>query len=78
MLVFLVGALLGVIAGGALCVRYLRREIAADIGPKLKRMQLQLDNIELELNLVIATRRAELSTCPPSGSHAADHRQHDQ
>ena len=51
MLIFLVGALLGVIAGGALCVRYLRREIADDIGPKLRRVQVQLDNIEAELNL---------------------------
>jgi hypothetical protein len=64
MLIFLVGALLGVLMGGALCVRYLRREVADDIGPKLKRVQLQLDNIETELNLVIATRHAELSTCP--------------
>jgi ABC-type lipoprotein release transport system permease subunit len=46
MLIFLVGALLGVLLGGALCVRYLRREIADDIGPKLKRVQLQLDYIE--------------------------------
>ena len=46
MLIFLVGSLLGVLMGGALCVRYLRREVAADIGPKLKHMQLQLDNIE--------------------------------
>ena len=61
MLIFLVGALLGVLMGGALCVRYLRREVADDIGPKLKRMQLQLDNIETELNLAIATRYAELS-----------------
>ena len=60
-LLFLVGVLLGVVAGGALCVSYLRREIADDIGPKLKRMQLQLDNIEAELNLAVATRHAELS-----------------
>jgi hypothetical protein len=46
MLIFLVGALLGVIMGGALCVRYLRREMAAEIGPRLKRIQLQLDSIE--------------------------------
>ena len=46
--------------GGALCVRSLRREVAADIGPKLKHMQLQLDNIETELNLAITTRHAEL------------------
>ena len=64
MLIFLVGALLGVLMGGALCVRYLRREVADDIGPKLKRMQLQLDAIEAELNLAIATRHAELSACP--------------
>ena len=49
MLIFLVGSLLGVLMGGALCVRYLRREVVADIGPKLKHMQLQLDNIETEL-----------------------------
>ena len=78
MLIFLLGALLGVIAGGALCVRYLRREIAGDIGPKLKHMQLQLDNIETELNLVIATRHAELSASSPSGPHANCRHQHDQ
>lgn len=66
MLIFLVGALLGVLVGGSLCVRYLRREIAADIGPALKRVELQLDNIEAQLNLAIMTRYAELSSRPPS------------
>jgi hypothetical protein len=56
MLVFLVGALLGALLGGALCVRYLRQEVAANIGPKIQRIQLQLDNIQAELNLAIATR----------------------
>ena len=65
MLIFLVGSLLGVLMGGALCVSYLRREVAADIGPKLKRIQLQLDNIETELNLAITTRYAELTACSP-------------
>lgn len=65
MLIFLVGALLGVIMGGAICVGYLRREIAADIGPKLKRVQLQLDNIESQLNLAIVTRYGELGSRPP-------------
>ena len=65
MLIFLVGSLLGVLMGGALCVSYLRREVAADIGPKLKHIQLQLDNIETELNLAIATRYAELTACSP-------------
>ena len=62
MWIFLVGALLGVVLGGALCVRYLRREIAADIGPRLKRVELQLDAIEAALNLAIMTRYAELTS----------------
>lgn len=65
MLIFLLGALLGVSLGSMLCVRYLRREIAADIGPRLKRLQLQLDNIEAALNLAITTRYAELATRSP-------------
>jgi hypothetical protein len=79
MLLFLVGVLLGVVAGGALCVRYLRREIADDIGPKLRRVQLQLGNIETELDLAIATRRAELSACSPGCPYASQwQQQHDQ
>jgi hypothetical protein len=77
-LLFLVGVLLGVVAGGALCVSYLRREIADDIGPKLKRMQVQLDNIEAELNLAIATRHAELSVHSPSGPHTTCRHQDDR
>jgi hypothetical protein len=68
MLIFVVGALLGLIMGGALCVRYLRREIAADIGPALKRVELQLENIETQLNLAIVTRYAELSSRSVSDS----------
>jgi hypothetical protein len=56
MLVFLLGALLGALMGGALCVRYLRQEVAANIGPKIQHIQLQLDNIQAELNLAITTR----------------------
>ncbi len=60
MLIFLVGALLGVLVGGMFCVRYLRHEIAADIGPALRRMRTQLDNLETAMNLELATRYAEL------------------
>ena len=64
LLIFLVGALTGVLAGGAMCVRYLRSAIANDIGPQLKRMQNQLDNIESAVNLALASRYAELSQLP--------------
>ena len=77
MFIFLVGALLGVLMGGALCVRYLRREIADDIGPKLKRLQLQLDNIEAELNLAITMRQAELSACSPANPNGSRRYQQD-
>jgi hypothetical protein len=65
MLIFLLGALLGVLVGGAFCVRYLRHEVAADIGPRLRHMQLQLDNLEAALNLAVMTRYAELSRRAP-------------
>jgi hypothetical protein len=60
-LVFLIGALLGTLVGGATCVRYLRQEIAASIGPTLRAMLVQLNNLESVLNLVIATQQAEIS-----------------
>jgi hypothetical protein len=64
LLIFVLGTLIGVLMGGALCVRYLRHEIAADIGPRLRRLQLQLDNLESALNLVLVTRYAELGSQP--------------
>ncbi|HEY2126998.1 MAG TPA: hypothetical protein VGH77_07415 [Streptosporangiaceae bacterium] len=64
MLVFLVGALLGTLTGGMFCVRYLRREIAADIGPRLRHIQLQLDNLEAVVNLALLTRYTEMSKQP--------------
>jgi hypothetical protein len=64
LLIFLVGVLLGVLAGGALCAHYLRSEIAADIGPQLRRMQNQLDLMESAVNLDLASRYAELGQLP--------------
>jgi hypothetical protein len=60
MLIFFLGALLGVLLGGTLCVAYLRQEIAAGINPRLRRIELQLDTIVSQLNLAIMTRHAEL------------------
>lgn len=64
---FLLGTLIGALAGCLLCLRYLRREIAADIGPRLQRIQLQLDNLETALNLALVTRYADLAGRPPQG-----------
>src|SRR3974390_2682920 len=64
LLLFLLGTLIGVLMGGALCVRYLRHEIAADICPRLRRLQMQMDNLESAVNLVLVTRYAEISSQP--------------
>jgi hypothetical protein len=60
-MLFLVGGLLGLLGGGAIVVRYLRHEVAGDIGPRLRHLQLQLDNLEAAVNLALMTRYAELS-----------------
>ncbi len=65
-MLFLIGSLLGVLLGGAICVRYLRREIAADIGPSLRHMRLQLDNLEAAVNLALMSRYLELSERQPA------------
>jgi hypothetical protein len=71
-MILLVAVLMGMLAGGAVCVRYLRQEIAGNIGPRLRRIQMQLDNLEAEINLAMTTRLAELSRrcdhpSPPDG-----------
>jgi hypothetical protein len=62
LLIFAVGVLLGTLVGGALCVRYLRREIAADVGPQLRQINLKIETIESVIHLALATRYAELTS----------------
>jgi hypothetical protein len=59
-LIFTLGVLLGVILGVVFGVRFIRHEVAADISPRLRRIQTQLDNLETALNLALVTRYAEL------------------
>ena len=60
-MLFVLGMLIGTIAGCLICIRYLRREIAADIGPRLRRIELQLDNLETAVNLGMVTRYADMA-----------------
>jgi hypothetical protein len=64
--IFLLGSLLGLLGGGVIVVCCLRHEVAADIGPRLRRLQVQLDNLEAAVNLALMTRYTELSRTPPS------------
>jgi uncharacterized membrane-anchored protein YhcB (DUF1043 family) len=59
--VILLGVLVGLLIGAAVCARYLRQEIAANIGPRLKRIELQLDTLRAELNLATEARLAALN-----------------
>jgi uncharacterized membrane-anchored protein YhcB (DUF1043 family) len=61
MILFVIGLQLGVLVGAVFCIRYLRRELSAEIGPKLGRMQAQLDSLEAALNLAVLSHYAELS-----------------
>ncbi len=60
-LIFLVGSLLGLFVGVLMCNRFIRREVAGDIGPRLKQIQGELDTLQADVRLALATRYAELS-----------------
>jgi hypothetical protein len=60
-MIFTLGALLGLLMGALLCIRFIRQEVAGDIGPRLRRIQAQLDALEAEVGLVIGTRYAEVT-----------------
>jgi uncharacterized membrane-anchored protein YhcB (DUF1043 family) len=48
----LVGVLIGLVIGAAVSARYLRQEMAANVGPRLRRIELQLDTLRAQLNVV--------------------------
>jgi hypothetical protein len=58
-LIFVMGLQLGVLIGAVFCIRYLRQELSAEIGPKLKQVQAQLDSLEAALNLAVLSRYNE-------------------
>ena len=60
-MIFFLGSLLGLLGGALLCVRFVRQEVAADLGPRLQRIQGQLDAVEAQLTLAVGARYAELS-----------------
>jgi hypothetical protein len=62
---FILGALLGILAGGALVVHYFRAEIADGISPTLQRMQNQLDLIESAVDIALAKWYEALRHYPP-------------
>lgn len=63
-LIFLIGTLLGLLLGAALCVRYLRQELTAKISPTMDLLLLKLDNVHSAVNVALANWHAELHNHP--------------
>jgi uncharacterized membrane-anchored protein YhcB (DUF1043 family) len=58
--VVLLGLLLGLLIGAVASARYLRQEITANLSPRLKNIELQLETVRAELNLANEVRLAAL------------------
>lgn len=59
-MVVVLGLLIGLLIGAVASARYLRQEIAANIGPRLRQIELQLDTLQAELSLATEARLAAL------------------
>jgi hypothetical protein len=57
----LLGVLIGLLIGAATCARYVRQEVTANIGPRLRRIEQQIETLRAELNLATEVRLAALS-----------------
>jgi len=64
----LLGILVGLLTGTAVCARYLRQELAANVAPKLRRIEQQLDTLQAEINLATTGGLTDLSR--PRERHA--------
>jgi hypothetical protein len=60
-MVVLLGVLSGLVVGAAVCARYLRQEIAANIVPRLRQIELLLTTLREEVSLANEARLAALS-----------------
>ena len=57
----LLALLIGLLAGALVSAKYLRQEIAANIGPRLRSIERQLDSLRAEINLAVETRLVAIS-----------------
>ncbi|MCA1708455.1 MAG: hypothetical protein LC808_36315 [Actinobacteria bacterium] len=69
-LVILSSALLGLMLGALLCIRYVRQEMTARIGPTMDLVLLKLDNMQGAVNLAFANWQAELYRNSPSSQRS--------
>ncbi|TDQ04590.1 hypothetical protein [Labedaea rhizosphaerae] len=59
-LIFLLGALLGVVVGVIVCIRYVRQEMTARIEPTMQLVQSRLANVQSSVDMALAAWHAEM------------------
>jgi hypothetical protein len=64
-LLLVLGALIGVVVGAAICIRYIKEEMTGRVGPTMELLRLQLDNVQGAVNLALANWHAELHKHEP-------------
>ncbi len=57
----LLGLLVGAVIGAAAFARLVRQEAAANIGPRLRNIELQLETLRAEVNLATELRLASIN-----------------
>jgi hypothetical protein len=56
-LVVIAASEFGLLLGALVCIRFIRQEVAAELGPKLRQIQGQLDSLEADLTYAVSSRR---------------------
>jgi hypothetical protein len=59
-MIIVLGVLIGLLIGAGVCARFLREEVTANIGPRLRRIEMQLETLRAELDLATEARLAAL------------------
>jgi uncharacterized membrane-anchored protein YhcB (DUF1043 family) len=60
-MLILLALLAGLAIGAAASARYIRQEVAANVAPRLRNIELQLDTLRAEVNLATELRLASIN-----------------
>ncbi|WNV83829.1 hypothetical protein [Umezawaea sp. Da 62-37] len=61
-LIFLIGALLGVLIGAVACVRYVRQEMTARVAPSMHLMEARMSTLQSSVDLALSKWHEDMHT----------------
>jgi hypothetical protein len=61
-LIFLIGALLGVLIGAVTCVRYVRQEMTAHVAPSMHLMEARMSTLQSSVDLALSKWHEDMHT----------------